>query len=486
VVKSLRVKTFANLGYNTLATLLTFSMSAATSIVLARHLSADDYGIVGFATIFINFLQQFYDLGITSSTIQKENIGEREIYTAFTLKLILGLVIFLLSFLWGIIGQKVFDNPAVKGVIIALAANLIINGIGFLPTTILTRDLKFKRLTVPRIGSQVAATAVSITTVYLGFRYWSIVISALAGTIATVVITFILCPVPIKLAWDTKAAREHLKFGSNLFFAGLMIFVLFNADNFIIGTMRGAAALGFYAIAFNWGTKATNLISQAIHSILLSTFSRVQHDTQRITRGYLSILEYVSFGAIFVNVMLLSVSRELLVLVLGGGTGKWLPAVYALDILCIYGAIRAILEPIGCIVVATGRTALILRSNAIVASLQIATLYPALRYFGLVGVAMLVTTSYALQFLVYLPALRKELSLPFSAVFRSVFPAVLSGCVLAASGFALDLFMGTCWLSMFIKLSMGCSLYLVTYGLITEWKIFKDGMQIIGAVRVTA
>ncbi len=486
MAESLRSKTVANLGYNLLTRLLVFALSSATGIILARNLTSSDYGIVGFATIFIGFLQQFNDLGITSSVIQKDDIRENDLYTAFTLKVLLGFLIFLLSYFWGDLSRKALDNPAVKWVVIVLAANLFIRGLGFLPTTILTRDLKFKRLTVPQIGSQVTATIVGITTVYMGFRYWSIVLSNMAASVASVAIVWALSPVRLNFMLDSKAAKEHLKFGSHLFFAGLMIFVLFNGDNFIIGTLSGAAMLGFYTIAFNWSTKATDFIAQAIHNILTSSFSRVQQDTERLKRGYLAILEYVSFAAVLANTLLMILSRELLVLVLGGGTGKWLPALLALEILCVYGVIRAVLEPVGSIIVAIGRPSLVFKSTVIVAALQAACLYPSLRYFGIAGVAALVTICYSIQFLVYFPALHRKIHLPFSAVFQSVRAALISGCALAAFGFTLDRFMNITWFSMAVKSFCGCVLYLVTYGCLTKWKIIKDAKEISSSVLLKA
>jgi len=478
----LRAKTSVNLTYNLLSKLFTFSLASVTAIILARNLTPADYGIVGFAMIFIGFLQQFNDLGVTPSIIQKEVVGENDLYTAFTLKALLGLLIFSLSFIWGSISQKVFDNPAVKPVIIVLALGFFTDCLAFLPTTILTRELKFKRLTVPQIGSGIFATGVALAAVYLGFRYWSIVLSNLAAGMASAAIVIALCPVPFKLQWDSKAAKGLLTFGSHLFLAGFMVFVGFNADNFIIGAAEGAATLGFYAVAFNWSTKAPGFITGAIHSILLSTFSRVQQDADRLKRGYLAILEYVSFAAVLANVLLLILSRELLTLVLGCGTGKWLPALLALDILCVYGALRAVLEPVGSMIVAIGRPSLILRSTAIVACLETASLYPALRYFGIEGVALAVTLAYAIQFLIYFPALDRELDLPFARVFRSVLPAVISGCTLAGFGFSLDRFIETSWFSLAIKLALGSCLYLVTYGCITRWRMLKDAREIVAAV----
>lgn len=479
---SLRSKTAANLTYNSVCRLLVFGLSSITSIILARNLTSSDYGIVGFASIFVIFLGMFNDLGVTASIIQKETIGENDLYTAFTLKLLLGLLIFLFSFLWGSVSQRAFDNPAVKAVVIVLGSSSLLSAVGFLPTIILTRELKFKRLTIPQLGGQVVATIVALTSVYMGARYWSLVFASLAASTASAVIVFVLCPVRFKFRWDREVAKEHLKFGSHLFLAWLLAFVLFNSDNFAIGVLGGAAMLGFYSIAFNWSTKACNLIESAIQGILLATFSKVQNETERLMRGYLTVLEYVSFAAVLANGLLLILSRELLTLVLGRGTGKWLPALTALRILCVYGGVRAVLEPVGSIVTAIGRPDLLFKSNAVVTCFQVACLYPALRYLGLEGVAVVVTLSYALQFFIYFPVLRRELRLSYAAVFGSVRSALLAGCVLGVFGVVSDRYFGVSWLTLTAKLVLGTGLYLGAFGSVTRWKIFRDAWEIVDAV----
>ncbi len=104
--ESLRFKTAVNLSYNLLTKLIVFTLSSVTSIILARHLTTSDYGIVGFASIFAMFLGMFDDMGITPGIVQKETVGENELYTAFSLKVLLGLLIFLLSFGWGSLSRK--------------------------------------------------------------------------------------------------------------------------------------------------------------------------------------------------------------------------------------------------------------------------------------------------------------------------------------------------------------------------------------------
>lgn len=479
--ESLSFKTAGNLGYSMLSRLLVLILFSTTWIILARRLDSSDYGIAGLAMIFSGLLGQLSDLGISSSVIQKDTIEETELYTAFTLKVLLSVLIFVLSLVLGSISRMTFGNAALNTVVIVLAAGFMFDSLRFLPTVTLTRNLAFKRLTVPQVGSQLAATAVAIVAVYSGFRYWSIVFSIPAASIASAVILYALCPFRFRFRWDKHDAGRHLKFGSHLFFAGLVAFAVFNTDNFVVGAVSGAGALGFYTIAVRCATIAPGFISQSIHTVLLSTFSRMQQEIEMVKRGYLKILECVSFAAVLANTLLLLLSKDILILVFGAGTEKWLPAAFALEILSVYGIVRAILEPVGSMVVAIGRPELIFRSSAVVAALQAVCLYPAVKLFGIAGAAAVVTLSYSVQFLIYFPVLHRAVGLRSSMVFRSVRPAILAGCVLWAFGFTLDRFMAISWPSLFVKIFMGFSLYLIVYCSITGGKIFKDGLQLIEA-----
>jgi O-antigen/teichoic acid export membrane protein len=105
-------------------------------------------------------------------------------------------------------------------------------------------------------------------------------------------------------------------------------------------------------------------------------------------------LEYIAFISVLANAGLLLVSKEFLTFVLGHGTDKWMPALTAFRILCIYGMCRCLLEPVGNVILAIGRTRELLITQIIVAVFELGLLYPSLKYFGIEGVAVVVTVAY--------------------------------------------------------------------------------------------
>src|SRR3989338_9817209 len=98
-MNDLKIKTVKNIGFSAFSNIVKFLLSAVASIILAQILSPSDYGVVGFAMIFINFLARFSDLGISDAVIQRNQLDDRGLYTGYTTKFILGIVAFAVVFL---------------------------------------------------------------------------------------------------------------------------------------------------------------------------------------------------------------------------------------------------------------------------------------------------------------------------------------------------------------------------------------------------
>src|SRR3989338_4509519 len=109
-MNDLKIKTVKNIGFSAFSNIVKFLLSAVASIILAQTLSPSDYGVVGFAMIFINFLARFSDLGITDAVIQRNQFNDRGLYTGYTTKFILGIAVFVIVVLVSPLTKLFFDN----------------------------------------------------------------------------------------------------------------------------------------------------------------------------------------------------------------------------------------------------------------------------------------------------------------------------------------------------------------------------------------
>jgi lipopolysaccharide exporter len=483
--EDLKEKTIKNIGYNTIAKIIALLFQAAANIILSRNLSSSDYGIVGFGLIFISFLNQFNDVGISSAVVQRRELDEKGLYTAFTLKTLLGFSLFIITFIIAPLAPYFFDNSAVANVVRLLALNFLINIFAFLPISLLTRELNYRKISLANICSTIINSSMAIVLVLNGFGYWSLVFANLIATIVLALGLNILRPVKIRISFDRAIAKEFMHYGWKLFATGVVIFTIFNADNFIVGSVKGSSMLGYYMIGFNWGSMVCVLLFTIVHSVLFPTFSKIQGNRGKLKASYLKTLEYVSIIAILINMTLFLTAKEFLIYILGRGSDKWLPALTSLRILCIYGIARALLEPIGSVVMAVGKTELLLKSNVIAAALEILFIYPAITYFGIEGAAVVATLAYSSQYFFYFSFLKEELGINEGELFRAIAPSISPTIMILAVYLGCEYyFRFNNTIGLFVlKLTMSFIGYFIFYGVVTKWKLIKEARDIIKDIK---
>jgi lipopolysaccharide exporter len=157
---------------------------------------------------------------------------------------------------------------------------------------------------------------------------------------------------------------------------------------------------------------------------MFPAFAAIQDDTAAMRRWYLKTVDLVGFVAVVVNTTLLANAHFFLVTFLGDGTDKWLPAATALKILCVYGIIRVLTEPVGNCILARGRTEILMHANALMGAIEIGLILLVLRAGRIELVAAAVLIAYASAAIVLLPFLRREFSISLGDLVAQLWPVV--------------------------------------------------------------
>jgi PST family polysaccharide transporter/lipopolysaccharide exporter len=426
-----KFKTFRNVIFTSLTKGATLVCLAVTSSVVARNISASDYGVIGFAAIIIGFLIHFSDVGVGSAAIRRPTLDDHSLQTAFTLKIILSFGAFVAAYLIAPFAHHFFEHPATGNVIRVLAFDFLISTIGFMSLVALTREQNYRALMIPGVAGAVARCILAVTLIYCGWSYWAVIFADVGANLTGAIAMQLTKKMRIRFQFDWTIAREYLRFGVPLLGSGVVIFLLMNMDNFLVGSRMGSAMLGYYALAFTWGSLISGLLSDTVNTVMFPAFSALQDDTAAMRRWYLKTVDMVGFVAVVANAALFANVHFFLVTFLGKGTGKWLPAAMALRILCVYGIMRVLTEPIGNCIMARGRTHLLLRSNILAGSVELALILLVLRKGRIELIAVAVLIAYATQAMIYLPYLRREFSISVGNLIAQLWPAIpafLAGC----------------------------------------------------------
>jgi PST family polysaccharide transporter len=483
-----KAKTFRNVIYTSLTKGATLVCVAVTASVVARNLSPSDYGVVGFAYIIIVFLSHFSDVGVGSAAIRRPNLDGNSLQTAFTLKIILGCGAFVAAFLIAPFAHHFFNHPATGNVVRILAFDFLVNTVGFMSMVTLTREQNFKALVIPGIAGAVARSILAVTLILCGWKYWAVVFADVGANLATAIALQLARKIRIHFHFDWEVAREYLRFGTPLLAGGLLVFLIFNMDNFIVGNRLGSAKLGYYALAFNWGSFMCGLLYDTVNNVLFPAFSAIQNDTAAMRRWYLKTIDLVGFVAVVANTALLANVHWFLTTFLGKGTGKWLPAQTALEILCIYGIIRVITEPVGNCIMARGGTKLLLQANALAGAIELPLILLVLHTGNLGLIAAAVLVAYAAQAFIFVPYLRREFSIRFRDLIAQlwpVIPALVGGYVITS--LLPDWFGGT-FFTLACRGLFTASVVALIHGLCTRFRCFHEagGMISQNLARVRA
>lgn len=473
---SLKRRTLGNLALTAGTRGGTMALQLGANVVLARHLGSADYGIVGYAQVFIAFLSLVSEFGLSSASIQQTSVSTASLRTGFTLRLALGFIALAIALAVAPLLGWLAGEPAVGSVVPLLAVGFLINALAFMPTVRLLRDLDYRTYSVAQLAGAAVNAAVTVCLALNGFAYWSIVLANVAATLASTVVLNACVRERMVLALDRATVSHHARFGGHLFLSWAATFALMHLDDFAIGTVNGTAALGFYTIAFTWGAKFSETIGSVVNSVLFPTFARIQDDPARLRSAYMKSLQMVAFLAIGGYCTLALVSEDFLVWVLGAGSDKWRSAVDALRILCVYGALRTVLEAIGSVVMAIGGVPLLVRANVIAAAVEAILVLPALHWWGIEGVAVVVAASYACQYFVFLPALRERLGVSLRDFLGALWQPAVAAAV-TASLVMLARFLGATgsgYVRCLGEVALAGVVYLVAYGVASRWSTYRE------------
>jgi PST family polysaccharide transporter len=474
-----KAKTFRNIIYTSFTKGISLFCIALTSMVVARNLTPSDYGIVGFAGIIIGFLSRFSDMGMGSAVIRRPVVQPQSLQTAFTLKIILSCGAFVLALLVAPFARHLFDHPAIGNVIRVLALTFLASAIGFLPQIMLTREMNYRALVIPGVVSAAVQCILAVTLVLYGWSYWAVVTASVGATLAGGVATQITKRIPIRLYLDWTDAQEYLRFGLPLFGTGVLVFLLLNLDNFLVGSEMGSKKLGYYALAFTWGSFISVLLNDTVNNVLLPTFSAIQDDPVAIRRWYLKTIDLVAFIAAATNTALLANAPFFLVTFLGKGTDKWLPATLALRILCVYGIVRAITVPIGICITVRGQTKRLLHANAFGGAVELLLILLALHSGRIELVAAAVLVAYACAAVALLPFLRRELSIGIGDIVAQIWPvapAAIMGCMVTS---LLPASLGSTIITLTGRGLITASVVALTHGLCTRFRCFQEARGMV-------
>lgn len=323
------------------------------SMVLARALTPDDFGIFGMALLARELIDNVGDLGMGTGIIAKKDVSEDDLCTCFYTMAVVRFMLFVATFALAPVAAAFFHTPKVTWVLRAVSCTFLFSILSAVSMTLLQKQLRFGSLVIIRGSSVLVEAGTAVALVLLtDLRYWALVSAMLVSGLFVHLTIFIWTKWYPKLKFSKESFRYLFRYGINNLGFSIVNYLHQNIDYILVGRLLGTASLGFYQFAYQIPHLILDRLARPVGGVVFPALSKVQDSNERLIAGYVKAVKYIALGA-FPALGGLAVLAEPTVTVLWGE--KWLPIVMPLQILCLCAAMRCIVTPIGSIFLCKNR-----------------------------------------------------------------------------------------------------------------------------------
>lgn len=443
-----------------------------STIVLARLLVQEDFGVAGYALVVINFLDVISDLGIGSALIYYPEEGETK-NTAFWLGLIISLVLFTVTWLiapW--IGEFFKDSRSVP-VTQVLALTFPISAIGNVHRVLLLKGLAFRRKFLPDFSKAMSKGVISIALAASGFGAWSLIWGQLGGTLISVIAYWLALEWRPSFRFSLRPARFLLPYGLNIVSVNIISVFIVNSDYLFIGRYLGATALGVYTLAFRIPELLIMQFCNVITRVIFPVYATMRDEPDGLSRGFLTATRYISMITVPIGLGLALIAEPF---VLTAFTDKWIAAIPVMRAIAIYAMITSFDYSAGDIYKAQGRPSVLTKLGILRAMILLPSLWWVVTQIGtLTAVAWTQAGITFFTTMLNLFVASRLLKTPFKEVLGALQPAILGGAMMSLGVGSLLLLIPT--LPPLAQLLLSLIVGMITYAA-TLWWLQRDVVMV--------
>lgn len=402
-------------------------LTVIRSIVLARLLMPEIFGLLAIYSIATRCIEVFSQTGFQAALIHRQESFDQAKGTAFTILVVRGIILALIAFSISPLVAAYYERTVLDAIIKVATIGFILRGFMNINIVALRKELNFKSLTYYQMIVETMKFAVVVTLVYFYRNVWALVIAGIIADLINTLMSFIIIPGKICFQFNRKIAKELFTYGKFITGATIMIFITIEIDNALIGKVLGMDALGYYVLAYTLANLPATHITLLAGGVMLPAYSKLQNDLSALRDAYLKVLKLVSTFSIPAAGGIAVFASEIVRIVYGE---KWLPAVGALQVLCIFGMIRSIASTTGPIFQAIGKPNLVLYIVTGKLSLIALIIYPLTKTYGIVGTSYAISLSIMMEQFVLWVIIRNTIQLSMKRILKTVVSPICASSIM--------------------------------------------------------
>lgn len=476
-MSSLKLRSLKSLAWSLTENLGVAVLSLVSFVVLARLLDPADFGVVALASVFVVCFNLLIGSALADGIIQRPELGERDLDTAFWGTLGLGTILALGCLLGAEPAARALREPGLAQVLPWLAPVPVLGALGAVPIALQRRGLRFRGPALSSLLGRVCGAILAVVLAWRGYGLWSLVAQQVAGAaIANLGAWATARWWPrARLSWPVL--RQLWGFGAHVSGSQIVSAAGEQAVVLLVGTFFGATLLGHFTVAWRMVQLVKSLVIGTVYHVAFSAFARLQHDRPAIARTFLEATQLSCLIGFPLGIGMAAVAAPAIVALFGERWSDSIPlfAILALEmvpafhVLFVASCLRALGRPGWALGLALAHSALAIGGTLAVASL------------GLEAVAAVWVAKSFLVLPVTLGLTHRLLGMPVTALLAPALGPLLASLAMAAS--VLLLLPQLSGLSASLQLAIAVAAGVAAYGLVAPLVAGRSVRSVLRTLR---
>jgi lipopolysaccharide exporter len=404
------------------------SIGIVSTLILARVLVPEDFGLVAMATSILASLDLLGAFSFDMALIQNQHAARHHYDTAWTFAVMFGVLKAVALCALAFPAAHFFREARLPPLVFALAAYTLIEGFDNVGIVAFQKDLELHKEFRFGLVKKMVGFAVTVSLAFWLRSYWALMAGILAARLTSSLLSYAMHPFRPK--FSLAGAGDLFSFSKWLLLNNFLIFVNNRGTDFVIGKLAGARALGLYSVSYEIANLPTTELVWPISRAVFPGYARMANDPPRLREAFLQVISLVAIFTVPAGVIIALAAEPIVQVLLGA---KWSDAAPLIHVLAVFGIVRSLHGPTGSIYLALGKPRFVAGFQCVQLGAAIGLMLVLVPLHGTIGAAYALLAGASVAMISnYFFALR-ELHLPVAELMRALWrPGVGAAAMVAA------------------------------------------------------
>lgn len=454
--QSIKKKTTDGLIWSGAQKLVSRGLQFVFSILIARILLPEDYGIVAIANLFITLSDILVDSGFSKALIRKNDKTELDYNTVFWFNLAVSCILYvLLFFLAPLIGRWYHSTGVLVPVIRIISLSLIINAICGIQSLHMVIEMNFRKLAILETIAMGFGGVAGLVAAIKGAGVWALVIQTLVSCFFRTLLMWLSSHWKPAFMFSTKTMSQFFAFGSQLLISEYINRIYTSVMTLAIGKRFNPENLGYYGKAEAFASTPSSIFAGPLGSVSYPALAEIQNEKERMLKNFYSMMGLTAFMVLPVFVGLICTAKNLVPVFL---TEKWNPMIPYLQILAFSYLINsmAIIPQNYLLILGQSKRLFQIQLFSKVLGLCLLPLLLSISLLAICGgIVLVAVTALSLTFIF----LKKEFDFSTRSLLGAIFPSVLTVLVMTAAILLSNHFIDNALIALIAGVAIGGMVY---------------------------